>query len=115
MKGRFLMCGPALDARRTAVRMARTYGVPNVFFDTTTMSSGRFGELTIESLRVQLLDAVKEFDGLFGEMGLPVPAEYTADGNYASHEPMGEIYINLVDLMERTGLDLFATSMEDTE
>ena len=71
--------------------------IPNVFFDTTTMPSQRFPNATADQLAGDLIEAVKEVDDVMCGLGINKPPQLRP----SNQAPRGEIYVNLVDLMER--------------
>ena len=90
-RGGFLMSGPSNQDRKKAFEVSRKYGVPNLFLDVTTVPTVRFDSKTISQVGDDIISAVAEADTF-----LP-PLE---EGD----EPMGQIYVNLVDLMECVNL-----------
>lgn len=99
MEGGFVMCGPGRDDRKVAMRLIRECKVPNLFLDVTTEPSVRFDARSISEVGDEILDALKEADGLFTHLGYPKPT-IAGRGFEGQEAPMGQVYVNFVDLME---------------
>eukprot|EP00449_Zooxanthella_nutricula_P033361 CAMPEP_0198491998 /NCGR_PEP_ID=MMETSP1462-20131121/3160_1 /TAXON_ID=1333877 /ORGANISM="Brandtodinium nutriculum, Strain RCC3387" /LENGTH=1167 /DNA_ID=CAMNT_0044220631 /DNA_START=77 /DNA_END=3575 /DNA_ORIENTATION=- len=99
--GCFVMCAPAKDTRAAAMRVLRTFAVPNVFLDVTTETNVRFS-ISLSSIEGMVLDAVHEADGIFHGNFYPPPRNRS--DRVPGKAPRGEVYVNLVDLMETLNL-----------
>ncbi|CAB9502120.1 expressed unknown protein [Seminavis robusta] len=99
MEGGFVMCGPSKKDRAKALQLIRECEVPNIFLDTALVPNIRFRRSKTMSENSKatgddLMGALMAADKALADAGYPMAAT-TEDG-----APMGQVYINFVDLME---------------
>ncbi|CAK9023794.1 unnamed protein product [Durusdinium trenchii] len=97
MDGMVVMFAPG--EREAGIKAIRDYQIPNAFLDLTLKASVRFAETNFATTVQTVLDAVKELDQIFSEMGL-AHEPWRNDEEVNSKHGSGEISLNLVDLME---------------
>ena len=97
MDGLIVMFGPGTGDRKAGIKAIKEFGVPNAFLDLTLKASIRFAQ---EDFKTSVLDAVHELDEvLTAQLGKKEPYRTQED------KGMGEISLNLVDLMEFVKLE----------